>query len=335
MLRAAVFAAAGALAAYTVERRISQHNQAPAQTKPAAAAQQIRQAMAPKNRCGAPQPTQPKRAASRLAAARPAAWGGRRVPRLVLRGIQIPNAPPRRAREMSTTAQTPPRKNNPAAPSHGTDSACSSPACPRLPPPPRSAFVFIKPHAVTPKVEDLVSSTLAAKGITILKQVRRVGGWVGGQPPPGGARGVARETGGPLRAARPLPPAGRARGARGATGGGTARARCVCVGGALRAARRAGEGCLLAGAQLQPPAAPLSPTLCSPRAAAARAPPHRPRAPVCVARGARPVQQAGRRARRGEGGRGRTHTQASGATSRADTRPPLTLLGAACLSSVS
>merc|ERR1719331_836794 len=73
MLRAAVFAAAGALAAYTVERRISQHNQAPAQ---------IRQAMAPKN----------------------------------------------------------------------------------------SAFVFIKPHAVTPKVEDLVSSTLAAKGITILKQ---------------------------------------------------------------------------------------------------------------------------------------------------------------------
>lgn len=33
-----------------------------------------------------------------------------------------------------------------------------------------SAFVFIKPHAVTPKVEKLVSETLAAKGITILKE---------------------------------------------------------------------------------------------------------------------------------------------------------------------
>lgn len=33
-----------------------------------------------------------------------------------------------------------------------------------------SAFVFIKPHAVTDKVKELVESQLQAKGLTILSQ---------------------------------------------------------------------------------------------------------------------------------------------------------------------
>ena len=36
-----------------------------------------------------------------------------------------------------------------------------------IPPPPNSAFVFVKPHAVTPATEALVTKTLESKGITI------------------------------------------------------------------------------------------------------------------------------------------------------------------------